>query len=239
MDQDKIRQALGFLMPHTAQGYSKVRIGAPNDGGYVMLDDFRGVRVAISGGVNNEDNWERQIIDRGVPVVAFECSTGMSTDQIRALPYQMFVAKMEGIKQSGNSTLDLLLHGYGQAEAIAKIDIEGDEWDLLENTSDGTLSKIRQMSLEFHLDTNLGPLHDRGLALFEKLHRTFRVVHVHGNTYIGSTPVGNTQVPHALELTFANMRHYDLRPSGETFPTALDTSNNPSAADFQLGTFIP
>jgi hypothetical protein len=40
-----------------------------------------------------------------------------------------------------------------------------------------------------------------------------------------------------LEVSLASRRHYRLRPSGEQFPTALDTPNNSRQPDLWLGRF--
>lgn len=37
-----------FLMPQKALGQSKIRVGSDNDGGYVCLDDFNRITLALS-----------------------------------------------------------------------------------------------------------------------------------------------------------------------------------------------
>src|SRR5205085_6059534 len=48
--QEEIKSILRLLRPHAVEGFSKARFGSPYDGGYVLLDDFRGLDTAFSFG---------------------------------------------------------------------------------------------------------------------------------------------------------------------------------------------
>lgn len=220
-------RTLKLLQPHHALNYSKIRIGDKDkDGGYIMIDDFKDIRVAISGGIGTEDSWEREIISKNIPVEAFDIKPSDFKTS-----YRFFVTSLNDI------TLSMVLSGYKQHEAIMKLDIDGDEWSLFENTSVETLNKIRQMAIEIHLNNDPANL-IKYYSIFGKLNTLFKVVHIHGNNYGNTFLFDNFILPDIIELTFANHHYYKLLPSHEVFPTELDRPNGKEYPEIQLGTFI-
>lgn len=231
MNELAFESMMKLLTPHRAKGYEKLRMGQPYDGGYVLLDDFDGIKLAIAGGLNNDDSWELETLKLGIPVMAFDHSDGYIYQGVDR-GYQWFKEPMRGF-DSGNSTLDLILSGYADNSVIAKIDIEGDEWKMWANTRPENLKKIRQFVCEFH---NF-PMFEGAIETVSKLFEQFRVVHVHGNNCDIAFSYKNQVVPRVIELTFANKDFYDLEVSGEVFPSELDAPNNERAEDFILNTF--
>lgn len=228
---EKIKKSLHILTPHNTLNYSKIRIGnKEKDGGYIMIDDFKDIRIAISGGIGTEDSWEREIVSNNISVEAFD--TNPSNFDV---PYRFFVTPLTTYHY-GNTTLDMILSGYKNYEAIMKLDIDGAEWALFENTSLDTLNKIRQIVIEIHLQGNLLNLINH-YPIFDKLSKLFKVVHVHGNNYGDRFLFENKMIPDVMELTFANKNYYTLVPSNETFPTHLDKPNCKSNLEIELGTF--
>ena len=52
--QESFLDLARLFSPQEAVGQRKLRLGGPNDGGYVMLDDFAGVTSAFSFGIADE-----------------------------------------------------------------------------------------------------------------------------------------------------------------------------------------
>lgn len=244
LNNDAVKNVIKFLRPHRAVGYKKIRIGGDHDGGYICIDDFRDIKFAISGGVGYDDRWEMEIArERKIPMIAFDCGIPCDMKAVPSLPYKLFAGKMEAYPSTRNSILDCLLLPYKDNEVICKIDIEGDEWDILGYTQTSTYKKIRQLIVEFHLDvTNenksfgLDTLAKYG-NVFERLYRTFRVVHIHGNNNLTPCNFENLQIPRAFEITFANINYYNLVESNEIFPTELDMPCTTDREEIYLGTF--
>jgi hypothetical protein len=59
--QDEIKNILRLLRPYAAEGFTKARFGTPYDGGYILLDDFRGIDTAFSFGVEQNASWDADI----------------------------------------------------------------------------------------------------------------------------------------------------------------------------------
>ena len=52
--------------PQTVRGFSKIRVGSDYDGGYVMIDDFKDIELALSFGVETNADWDVDIANRGI-----------------------------------------------------------------------------------------------------------------------------------------------------------------------------
>ena len=52
-----------ILKPKGVVGKNKVRIGAKGDGGYVLLDDFKNIKIAYSFGISNEISFDKELAD--------------------------------------------------------------------------------------------------------------------------------------------------------------------------------
>lgn len=229
-----------LLLPHRAEGFPKIRIGNTNDGGYVCIDDFRDIDAAISLGIGDDVSWDLDIAERSIPVYQYD-----HTISGPPVPRRRFHFKRQrvGARGMGGRTIEAIVAEAQirkPGSAIMKIDIEHDEWEALGETPEDTLSLFTQIMGEFHgfdevLDDNW---FFRSIQLFEKLHRHFRLVHVHGNNCTSQLVLGQMLFPRSLELTFANMLRYRLVRSNEAFPGVLDAPCNPSFPDYGLGRFV-
>lgn len=237
MNIDAVKVALKYMKPHKVLNYDKIRLGGDYDGGYVCIDDFKDIKIAITGGVGYDDRWENAIArEREIPTLSFDPVQPCDMRNVPNLSYKLLAGKLEGYPLTRNSTLDALLFTFDKHEAIAKIDIEGDEWKLLTYTQDNTLNKFRQVIVEFHMDGTLDTLREYG-NVFEKLYKTFRVIHVHGNNWSKIHKVEEQNIPDVFEVTFANKNYYNMTVSNEIFPTALDMPCCSDREDVYLGTF--
>lgn len=228
-----IAPIIEYMRPHSIIGYQKTRIGGKNDGGYVCIDDFKNIDLAISGGVFDDDRWETEISrEKNIPTIAFDPCIFKDTSN---LDYKIFAGKLEAYPKTNNSILDVVLLNYNKNQVIGKIDIEGDEWNLLKFTTDETLTKFRQLVIEFHLNSPEKLIETAGI--FEKMYKHFRVVHIHGNNCDHVFKFQNFIMPKVFEITFANINYYNMEISNEVFPTELDMPNCPENKEIYLGTF--
>jgi hypothetical protein len=222
-----------YMRPHSAVGYQKIRVGGDYDGGYICVNDFSNIKLAVSGGIFDDDRWEVEIAqNKKIPTLAFDPNV---YKDISNLPYKFFAGKLKSFPRTKNSMLDMILLNYKESDVIGKFDIEGEEWQLLNFTTDDTLNKFRQIIVEFHLHS-LETLTEHA-SVFEKMYKNFRVVHIHGNNCDKTYEFQNLTIPKVFEITFANVNYYNLEISNESFPTDLDMPNCPENNEIQLGTF--
>ena len=222
--QQRALELLRLLRPHAAKGFHKARFGSPNDGGYIMLDDFDRITAAFSFGIEQNADWDVSIADRGLPVYQFD-------DFIEASPVirpdLMFTkARIVPHPAPDGATIEQLVERHGTPglpSLVLKIDIEHAEWAVFEATSEHALSCFAQIVGEFH---GFDLMFDQNWIanaqhVFAKLTRQFAVVHVHANNYTPLYNIANIPVPAVLEITFANRSRYRLEPADEIFPGPL------------------
>lgn len=196
----------------TAKNFNKIRVGSRYDGGYVTLDDFDGIKLAISGGVGKDDNWETQVAER-CKVIAYD-PMNLNNDNKR---YHFVNEKFP--------TLDELVMSQADNSVIAKIDIEGDEFNIINRSSIESLKKIRQLVLEVHL-SNFDLSADQITAL-EKIMSVFQTIHIHGNNNSQKTlKIDNFVVTEIFELTLVNKDYYTFEPFDGILPSELDSPCN-------------
>ncbi len=237
--QRPVLDLLRLVSPRAAVGVAKVRVGSAHDGGYVQLDDLAPLRLGLSFGVCDDDNWDLEMAQKGIPVDQFDHTVDAAPSTHPLLRFHK--KKICPVASATGASLPALVADApgDRPGVILKMDIEGDEWIVLESASEADLSKIAQFVCEFH---GFSRLHETGfycraLRVFEKLARVFAPVHVHGNNHGRIANIHNVVVPDVLEITFANRRLYTFADSDEIFPTPLDAPCDPGQADIFLGRF--
>lgn len=240
LHQEEILSVVRLLEPRKAAGHEKIRVGSAGDGGYIQLDDYSNISAAISFGIYNDDNWDLAVARMGIPVFQFDHTIEKAPS---THPLLHFDRKKAAPTASADSvTIADLVAAHSKLSApdlILKMDIEGSEWDVLDNSSSESLLKFSQIICEFHglARLNEAPFHARAMRVFHKLAQQFSVFHVHANNNGDICNLANVAVPSTLEVSFANRARYSFVASDETFPTPLDTPNNPHVADIRLGSF--
>jgi len=238
--QQDVIQILRRLEPYKVQNFEKVRVGRDFDGGYVMLDDFKGLSVAYSLGINDDVSWDRDIAERGIDVFQYDHT-------IPHLPahhprFKWFKKGVAANRGSEFESLYVLLRENGHAardDLLLKCDIEGAEWGVLATIDPLYLQSFRQIVIEMHgfqmLDRS--DFCETARKAVEALTKYHRVVHVHANNNSAYSIVGGIPVPASLEFTLVRVDGKILVPNDETFPTALDMPCWPHRADYRLGLF--
>jgi hypothetical protein len=229
------------LRPHRAKGFEKARFGSPNDGGYILIDDFDQIDAAFSFGVEQNMSWDVSVADRGIPVYQFDHTIDVPPVSRNDLIF--FKKRIVAQAAPDCETINDLVERYGRAGSaslILKIDIEHDEWPVFDATSEAALSCFAQFVGEFHgFGSMIDPQwNERVRRIFEKIIKQFGVVHVHANNHCGWNSVANIAVPEVLEITFANRNRYSLVAANEVFPGPLDAPNHPYLPDIHIGKFV-
>ncbi|MBN8898971.1 MAG: FkbM family methyltransferase, partial [Rhodospirillales bacterium] len=236
---EQVRRVLSLLHPFRLANATKIRVGRPNDGGYVMVDDIAGIRTALSLGINDDVSWDLGMATRQIRVRQFDHTVDGPPE-----PHPAFEFHKRRITPTddgnGVSIATLLRQCRSEGDqAILKIDIEGDEWPCLAALDPTLLDVCPQVLCEFH---NLHRLAEPAFAetaarVFRAFGERFFVCHVHANNCGDVYNIGNVPVPDTLEITFANRSRYQPLDVMEVFPTPLDMPNQRGRADIFLGAF--
>jgi len=238
----RAQEIIRLLHPCSAAGCAKIRLGRQGDGGYVFLDDLRKVKSAFSFGIGGEDSWDLDVAKRGIPVLQFDHTVDRAPSTHENLKF--FKCRISPTSGPDAKTLTELVDESPASESRSnlalKMDIEGDEWPVLDATDEKHLGRFAQICCEFH---NLNDLQDtqhyeRVKRVFEKLNKLFFVCHLHANNFGKVVLMGGVPLPETLEVTFANKELYRPAAGCEMLPCPCDTPNDLSKPDYWLHQFM-
>jgi hypothetical protein len=237
--QARILRLGNLLLPRSAVGHSKVRLGSRYDGGYICVNDFDRITTAFSFGIGENDDWDIDIAEKGIVVHQFDHTVARTPHTHSNCQFQR--TRIGSASAGAESIAHLLAKRTNCAPGslILKIDVDNDEWEIFSEAADEDLAKFSQIICEFHAFSAVvdDEWFARALAVFEKLNRNFAVVHIHGNNFLPLTNIGNVPFPELLEVTYANRSRYEFESTDEIFPTSLDAPNDLKSPDLFLGRF--
>jgi len=241
--QAEMRATLALISPVTVLNKPKRRVGGPNDGGYVMLDDLDGVGVCYSLGVGPDVSWDIEMAEHGA--IVFQYDHTVDAPPVVHPNFRHFKVGItdDDALAPDMKRLDSLMRDNGHADRddmVLKVDIEGYEWDSLEVLDSSTFAAFRQIVVEFHglrlLD--IGSFRERAHRVFSTMRRTHEVIHVHANNFAGMCIVKGIPIADCVEVTFVNRKFHSFIPSRDCFPGNLDSPNDPHRVDLVLGPFF-
>ena len=249
--RDDVGLLFGLLKVYDIPGLAKIRLGRPNDGGYVVAKELceRSKRL-FSIGVGDDVSFEEDFhkLNPGATIKCFDPTIeGIET----AAPIQFYKNGIEPVDQSFSlgETIDPELGTVGPH--TIKVDIEGDE--IYMPLDD--LPQCDQLIIEMHLFTvqyngKHSPYFTRlNRALYDRVNRDllfehtmllwrilqwFYLFHIHGNNSLPKVEFGGHLFPPLLEMTFVNKRVASGNvESADRFPGPIDMPNKTDRPDFE------
>lgn len=238
--QLEILRTLSILHPSDVT-CGKVRTGGPNDGGYVMANDFEGSTVCYSIGVGPQVIWDCEMADRGMEIFQYDHTVDATPATNSNFRFQK-IGIGPDLSDPQLITLRKMLEDNDHLDKpnmLLKVDIEGAEWDVFDGMSSKILSQFDQIIIEYHglqfLDRE--SFRSRAERVFRTIAHSHQCIHVHGNNYATFANVENISVPMVIEVTYARRGRFEFVESTDVFPTHLDDACKPDAPDLFLGTF--
>lgn len=235
-DPEDVLGLIRRLRPQNC-GFNLVRFGGARDGGYLIPDDLDGIEYCFSPGVNTISDFENQLADRGIRSFLADYSVEAPPVLRREFTFDKKFLGSSNDEQFMTlaSWKNKYLRDYAD-DLILQMDIEGAEYEVLLNVSDELLSQFRIIVIEFHsLQLVFEPIVFRFLSVcFEKLLKSFEVVHIHPNNCGGIVQRGMIEVPMTMEFTFLNKRRVRTKSPVQSFPHPLDFPNDPAGRKMNL-----
>lgn len=222
---------------HVSRDYPLIRVGSSNDGGYLMAKPMSLFCSVVSLGIADNMDFEIELINKKL-VSAIFCFDG----SIAKLPAEHeaidFKSKFIKVNESQDSlSLSQVLAGIDGDDLILKIDIEGDEWGVLDSLTDSELRRFSQIIGEFH---GLGSCNsDQEVGkMAELLHRIsvdFHLVNSHANNWASFRIIHGIAIPDVVELTFIKKNVFQPFSESEVLENPNSNLNapcNPSRPDY-------
>jgi len=219
--------------------FPKLRLGKPNDGGYVIADisDVK-YSILLAGGISNDISFEEDFIAKyNTPCIAFDGT-------INALPKNhpgiKFIQKNIGglmnsrskfIKKPSTAVTNLHNLIAVHNDIFIKMDIEGGEIPWIKSLSDDQMNKLAQIVMEFHR-----PFTHNEVDVFNKINRNHVLIHFHGNNCSRVRLYKGLVIPTVFECTYIHKKFFTATPelNTEPIPTPLDMQNTVKKNDIYI-----
>ncbi len=183
-----------------------IRIGARGDGGYLLPNNLDDVDYCFSPGVSSLFEFEKELSD-SYNIKSFMADGSVEGPQINENNFQFIKKFITSKTNENNITLSEWVKksiGNDPGNKILQMDIEGDEYDVLNYEDKDLLSSFSILIIEFH---DFHKLFDAKFfknlnSIFNKIFDNFSICHVHPNNCCGLAENKNIQAPKVLEITF-------------------------------------
>ncbi len=223
-DPSAVRSLVRSLSPRSTDR-PLIRLGPDGDGGYLVPDDFDGIRACFSPGVSLVSGFERACADLGMQVYLADASVVGPAEHHQNFH---FTRKFLGVTSDATfMTLDNWVSASmpdPEGDLILQIDIEGFEYEVLLAMSDGLQRRLRIIVVEFHALEELWNRPWFGIVsrVFAKLAQTHVCVHIHPNNSRGVLELNGLSIPRDAEFTFLRRDRISHSEAARIFPHPLD-----------------
>ena len=221
-----------LLKPKDVLGKNKVRIGREGDGGYILLNDFENIKFAYSFGISYEISFDKALADKNIDVFMYDHT-------IEGLPIynpKLHWKKIGLTEKNGGSnnmkTLDeLIKENFHEKEKnmILKMDIEGPEWNILNELNNEILKKFKYIIIEFHFNIEYKPLFIKVLKKLTEFHQIF---HLHCNNCATLINIDDINICLSLEVSLIIKENNTFIRSSELYPVKNIDFKNCNKEDF-------
>ena len=207
-----------FLCPKEVINKKRILIGNHEDRSYVMLDDFKNIKIAYSIGIDGLIQFDKALADKGIDVYMYDHT-------IEKLPYEneKFHWKKIGIggnndRTSNIQTLTDMMKDNGhlnEKNIILKIDVEGPEWKSLNDVPEDVLKQFRFILVEYHFFQLYPKLY---YNVLKKMYKTHQVFFVNCCSLPDVKTFGNNRICVCIEVSYALRSEYSFAKDESIYP---------------------
>jgi hypothetical protein len=223
--REEIKNIIKKMKPIGAKK-NLIRLGDDNDGGYIVPDDFVGLKYCFSAGVGKLIQFEKDCLQK-YKIKSFLCDYNNINNPEIINHFDFTRKKITSFNNKKNLTLNSWINSKKKKsdEFILKIDIEGSEYEALLNIDEENLKKTRILIVEFH---TLRDLKNRSFfRIFEnvinKLQNFFYIMHLHPNNAGKNIKIHDYEIPDLLEVTFLRKdRISRILKNNKSYPLSID-----------------
>lgn len=205
-----------------------IRVGGPGDGGYLIPDDTDGISAIFSPGVAAVAEFEKYFADKGVKCFLADASVNeapVNHPNFSFIRKFVHAGKTAGDWKNFEEWVDE--SGYGSGDLLLQMDIEGGEWEILDNLTTQFLSRFRIIVLELHGMHQLAYklAFQSIMRIFSKITEDFVIVHIHPNNAERALRAEGFELAPLLEITLHRKDRVTSKSPVKTLPKELDADN--------------
>lgn len=236
---ERLMEILKLLTIYEVLDKSLIRIGGPNDGGYVMHRP-ESKATAISLGVGPNVSWDQNMVLLGHRVEMFDPTIKRPPNKVSGANFHR-VGVEGNLEDQPNVDLRSLaeLREFCKSDdkdMILKIDVEGAEWLAFANTTSAELAHYTQILVEFHDLHKLS--NDTQFEVMRKAIRnlceTHLPIHLHANNYSRLVRFGRYWFPDVIEVSFFRKSDSTKAVIRSVVASDVDNPNCSELSDFNL-----
>ncbi len=240
-DQEHLNQIYVLLsrLHPVSTGFSLVRIGNFNDGGYCLPDDFEENLICFSPGSDRQASFELALM-KNYAISSFILDE--ATKRPLGLPGN--IKFDEGWLTPHSSSVGVSLEDWiksknisSNKDLILQMDIEGAEYQCLMALSTEALKKFRIIVIEFHYFEKILDSYtflNFFSPIFARLFEHFDVVNTHPNNCCGEIQIGTVTFPRVIEVTFHRKDRRRELPKDLPAPSELNARNIEENAEIEI-----
>jgi FkbM family methyltransferase len=222
-----------------------VRFGRDRDGGYVMAAIKNPSFRVFSAGAGDDISFELALCEFSDEITLVDHTIAKLSQTRPNLIFKSAKLVPVGSLEEEVETVSIEseIANWELSEArhwVLKIDIEGDEWRILNEIKSSTLSKFSQILLEFHglADAIYVPgATDVITNVLQKLHGIFVPINLHANNHTQPLSHGIASYPDVLEVSYLARDVFAKLPK-VSMSHQVNFPNNPFKPDIN-GIFGP
>jgi hypothetical protein len=220
-------------------GYKLIRLGAESDGGYLVPDLLlKEIKYLFSPGVSNETSFDEDCHNKKITPFILDGTIDYNG------PFNFIKKNLNVFSDDKNITLSEWLNTVNIEEnennLMLQMDIEGNEWDILDNIELSLLKKFKIIVIEFHFFGKFIRNLSKISNVFAKLNIDFTICHIHPNNACSNfVNVKGFEIKRCYEFTYINNNSLLERKNlPYSLPHVLDRPNDKGKKDSVLPDFF-
>lgn len=236
---ERVSRIMKMLVPKTPEDKRFIRVGRDNDGGYIMIDDFKENTVAYSIGISDDISWDQEMAKKGIDVFMYDHTIAPLKVSGHLKFFKTGVCGLNS-KAPNLLTLEEMLtkdENTSKNNIILKMDVEDAEWDTFNTVPDDVLKKFSQIVVEFHglcRRSKDKSSYNEVIKVLEKLNNNHQIIHVHANNYGKYEIVGGMPVANVIEVTYLRKDNYKFLNKSSEEAKSLDMPNHANNPEYIL-----
>ena len=192
-----------LLCPKEVIGKTMLLLGPRhNDGSYVVLNDFENIKIAYSLGIDGNVDFDKALADRGIDVYMYDHTINKLTYENEKFHWKKIGIGGNSERSNNIQTLEDMLKENGhlnEKNMVLKMDVEGAEWNALNDMNTDILEKFKYIIIEYHINRLEASFI---YNIFKKINKTHQVFYIHTNHMAPIINFGNNRIVSCIEVSY-------------------------------------